>query len=154
MKAVEQGGPGDPPSPHGPPVTRPPISAEVVWAEQLRFDASSGEQRLTVDGDNVAGMPPMKLVAVGLASCMAIDVLAILQKGRHVVRGLTVSLTGERTSGVPRRFERISLRVTVTGSVPKDAVERAVELSRDKYCSVWQSMRQDIALTTTVDLAD
>jgi putative redox protein len=78
---------------------------------------------------------------------MAMDVVHILRKGRHDLKGLRLDLAGERAQEDPHRFTAFTLTFTVNGNVPKDAVDRAVALSRDKYCSVWHSLRQDIALT-------
>lgn len=133
--------------------TRPPVAAELIWSGSLRFDATSGAASLTVDGDGAAGPSPMQLAAIGLAGCMAIHVVSILQKGRHPLSGLRTALTGQRAPDPPRRFVRIALHFHVSGAVPPEAVERAIALSRHRYCSVWQSMRPDIELTTSFDVA-
>jgi putative redox protein len=86
---------------------------------------------------------------MGLAGCMAADVVDIIRKGRHPLRGLRVMFTGARAEQPPRRFVKIDLRFEVEGAVPADAVERAITLSREKYCSVLHSFRQDIDLSTT-----
>jgi putative redox protein len=91
----------------------------------------------------------MQALAFALAGCMAMDVVHVLKKGRHDMRGLKADLRGERASDDPRRFTSIELKYTVTGDVPSDAVDRAIQLSRDKYCSVWHSMRQDITLNVS-----
>ena len=83
---------------------------------------------------------------------MAVDVVDIVTKGRHPLRGLTAVLSAERAAEPPRRFLSVGLHFTVTGEVPPAALDRALQLSRDKYCSVWQSMRQDIAFTTTYEV--
>lgn len=94
----------------------------------------------------------MEAVAEGLAGCMAVDVVMILTKGRHPLKGLRVSFEGERAPKPPRHYTRIHLGFHVTGDVPPAAVERAIALSRDTYCSVWHSLRQDIAFTTAFDI--
>jgi putative redox protein len=131
---------------------KPPLVAELIWDAQLRFGATSGSAAIVVDGDGVAGPSPMQLAAFGIAGCMSIDVVSILQKGRHPVTGLRVSFTGGRAPEPPRRFLSIALHFHVTGAVPAEAVERAIGLSHEKYCSVWHSMRQDIQFTTTFDI--
>jgi len=131
---------------------KPPLLAELVWSGALRFDATSGANAAVVDGDSKAGPSPMQYAAMGLAGCMAADVVDIIRKGRHPLRALRVSFTGTRAEIPPRRFLRISLQFTVEGAVPPDAVDRAIALSREKYCSVWHSFRQDIELTTTFDV--
>jgi putative redox protein len=131
---------------------RPPLVAELVWSGDLRFDASSGAKTAVVDGDGKHGPSPTQHAAMGLAGCMAADVVDILRKGRHPLTALRVTFTGMRAEQPPRRFLRIDLRFDIQGAVPAEAVERAIALSRDKYCSVWHSFRQDIDFSTTFDI--
>ncbi len=128
---------------------RPPLVAELVWSGDLRFDASSATSTAVVDGDSQRGPSPMQHAAMGLAGCMAADVVDIIRKGRHPLTALRVTFTGTRAEQPPRRFLRISLQFDIQGAVPPEVVERAIALSHEKYCSVWHSLRQDIALTTT-----
>ena len=107
---------------------------------------------MVIDGDSAAGPSPMQLAAFGLAGCMAADVVSILQHGHHPLTALRASFSGERAPDPPRRFTRITLQFHVTGNVPPDAVERAIGLSREKYCSVWHSMRPDIEFVTSFDI--
>ena len=81
---------------------------------------------------------------------MAMDVVHILRKARFDLKGLQADLTGApRSRTCPHRFTAIDLHFTVTGDVPDEQVQRAIDLSHEKYCSVWHSMRQDIELTVT-----
>jgi len=128
---------------------KPPLVAELVWSGDLRFDASSGTSTAIVDGDSQRGPSPMQHAAIGLAGCMAADVVDIIRKGRHPLTALRVTFTGTRAEQPPRRFLKISLQFDIQGAVPPEAVERAIALSHEKYCSVWHSLRQDITLTTT-----
>jgi putative redox protein len=80
---------------------------------------------------------------------MAIDVVNILVRGRHPLKGLTASLTAGRAKTQPPRFVSVDLKFRIEGDVPTEAIDRAIQLSRDKYCSVWHSLRQDIAFTTS-----
>jgi putative redox protein len=131
---------------------KPPIVAELIWSDRLRFGATSGPNAIVVDGDGAAGPSPMQLAAFGLAGCMAADVVSILQKGRHPLHALRASFSGERAEDPPRRYLRVTLHFHVSGAVPAEAVERAIALSRDKYCSVWHSFRQDLDFTTSYAL--
>ena len=126
---------------------KPPTVLELVWEHDLVFGGRSGDIAMTLDSASVSGPSPMQALGFALAGCMAMDLVHILKKGRHDLRGLRVDLKGERTQTEPRRFTRIELRYTITGSVPAEPIERAIQLSREKYCSVWHSMRQDIPLT-------
>lgn len=131
---------------------KPPLTAELLWDGDLRFGATSGSAAIVVDGDTKAGPSPMQLAAFGLAGCMGSDVVDILRKGRHPLTGLRIAFTGERAPEPPRRFVRIALHFHVSGAVPAEAVERAIGLSRERYCSVLHSMQPDIAFTTTFDV--
>ena len=131
-----------------------PISGELVWAGDLKFGATSGSTAIVLDGDGGAGPSPMQIVLEGVAACMAIDVVMILRKGRHPLTALRVSFAGERAPAPPRRYTRLALTFHVTGAVPADAVERAIALSRDTYCSVWHSLRPDITLVTEFEIRE
>ena len=82
---------------------------------------------------------------------MTTDVVDILVKGRHPLTALHAHLVAERAADHPHRFVSMTLHFTINGLVPAEAIERAIALSRDKYCSVWHSMRQDIAFRVTFD---
>jgi putative redox protein len=132
---------------------KPPVNVELVWERELVFSGRSGSTELTLDSDAKAGPSPMQLVGYGLAACMAMDVVVILTKGRHELKGLRVDLTGIRADEEPRRYTAIEIHYSVTGNVPETAVQRAIDLSRDKYCSVWHSLRQDIELKVSFTIA-
>jgi putative redox protein len=134
-------------------VVKPPTTLELVWEHDLVFGGRSGDVQMSLDSASLAGPSPMQTLAFALAGCMSMDVVHVLTKGRHDLRGLRADLTGQRAPDEPRRFTAITLHFTVTGDVPPDKVERAIDLSREKYCSVWHSMRQDIELTVTYKLS-
>ena len=131
---------------------KPPVTAELIWSEELRFDARSGKSTFVIDGDSVAGPSSVQLLVVSLAACMSMDVADILRRGRHVMTRFEASITAERRPEPPRRLTRVQLQFRLHGDIPHSAVERAIALSRDKYCSVWHSLRQDIELTTSFDI--
>jgi putative redox protein len=131
---------------------KPQVTAELIWSGDLRFGATTGTTAILTDGDNDAGPSPVQLLAVALAGCMAADIVDILRKGRHPLRAFRTTLTGARASEPPRRLTSVHVHFHVHGEVPAAAIERAIALSRDKYCSVWASMRQDIDLSTAFDV--
>jgi putative redox protein len=133
-------------------MAKPPIETTLVWEDALTFRATSGQSAFTLDSKGVAGPSPMQSLLASLAGCMAIDVVMILQKGRHPLTALEAKLVGQRADEEPRRYTAITLHFVVTGDVPAAAIERAIELSHDKYCSVWHSMRQDLDLTSTYEV--
>ena len=126
---------------------------ELIWEHDLVFSGKSGDVRMTLDSASAAGASPMQALGFALAGCMAMDVVHVLQKGRHDLRGLRADLTGTRAAQDPHRFTAIVLHFTITGAPPRASVERAIQLSKDKYCSVWHSLRQDITLNVTFDVA-
>lgn len=135
-----------------PPPSRPPTTVDLEWESDLRLRAKAADNELILDSDGVAGVSPMQALAMALAGCMAMDVIHILRKGRHDLRRLRVRLTGQRAPEEPRRFTAITLHFVVSGNVLSEPIERAVGLSREKYCSVWSSMRQDISLDVTHEI--
>jgi putative redox protein len=134
------------------PPHKPPTRVELLWEHDLVFAAASDTVRTTLDSGSKAGQSPMQALAFGLAGCMSMDLVHILQKGRLSLKGLKVDLTGHRHQEVPHRFVAVDLHFTVKGDVPTDQIQRAIDLSRDKYCSVWHSMRQDIELNVTFEV--
>jgi|KBSMisStandDraft_5_1062788.scaffolds.fasta_scaffold305639_2 putative redox protein len=133
-------------------VTPAPPIAELVWSHELRFDATAKSHTFPVDSDSAEGPSPTQLLAVSLAACMAMDIVDILRKGRHPLRSFSCTVGGQRKPTPPKRFTAFTLHCRIGGAVPETAVARAAELSREKYCSVWHSLREDITLTTTFDI--
>jgi putative redox protein len=128
---------------------RPPMEVELVWQHDLVLAGTSGGASLTLDSAAIEGPSPVQALAFGLSACMAMDLVHILQKGRHSFSALRAHFSGRRAPEDPKRFTAIDLHFTVAGPVPSAAVQRGIDLSREKYCSVWHSMRQDIAFTVT-----
>ena len=94
----------------------------------------------------------MQALAFAIAGCMAMDVADILRKGRHGLTGLDVAFAGDRAQSPPHRFTGVKLSFTVRGNVPDDAVRRAIALSHERYCSVSNSLRREIAFTTEFEV--
>jgi len=131
---------------------KPPLSLSLTWDGDQRFTGRVGDLSMVLDGRAQAGPSPMHALAFGLAGCMGIDVATILQRGRHPLVGLEVALVARRADGPPSRFLAFELRYAIVGDVPRDAVERAIALSREKYCSVWHSLREDITLSVEYEV--
>lgn len=127
-------------------MSKPPTIVDLTWTGDLRFDATSDKASVVLDSTGVAGPSPVQALGFAIAGCMTTDVVHILTRGRHPLTALRSHLVAERAQEDPHRFLRMTLRFTVEGNVPPDAVERAIALSREKYCSVWHSMRQDMEL--------
>jgi putative redox protein len=123
------------------------MKARVQLVEGMTFVAESGSgHALVVDaspdvGGRNLGARPMELVLMGTGACSAIDVVHILRKARQGVNGCVVELEAERAAEDPKVFTRIHFHYVVTGKALAAAqVERAIKLSKDKYCSATAMM--------------
>jgi putative redox protein len=128
---------------------KPPAIVDLTWDSGLVLTARDGTHAWVLDGRNEAGPSPVIALAAALAGCMSIDLVAILTRGRHAVRALSAHLVGHRADDDPRRFLRIEMRFALDTDAVPDHIQRAIDLSREKYCSVWHSLRQDIELITS-----
>jgi putative redox protein len=131
---------------------KPPVVANLTWIGDLKFNGVSGKTSMTIDGDSTAGPSPVQALAFALAGCMSADVVFILTKERHDVRAMRARLTAQRAQEDPHRFLKVDLHFEIEGAVPAAAAERAIGLSRDKYCSVWHSLNHDIDFQVTCDI--
>jgi|SRR5271156_6359736 len=129
--------------------------ARATWLEKQRFNgvASSGHS-IVVDGNSAAGSSPMELVLIGLCCCTGYDVVSILQKKREPLASLEVRAEAERAPGPPSVYTRIKLIYRVGGNVSRKAVEDAVRLSKEKYCSVSAMLEKTAKITTEIELPD
>lgn len=109
--------------------------------------------QITVDSDGVEGQTPMQLLLMALGSCMAVDVRMILEKSRVPVDALEVEAVGLRATEPPRRYLSLDLvyRISGPGEDDEARVQRAIDLSRDKYCSVLHSLDPGIELHIRVE---
>lgn len=124
----------------------------LEWLEGLRFEGRAGEASTTIDGNGQEGTTPVDLLLESIGACAAADVVDILQKGRQDIHGLTVEVGAERRAEPPRYVRSLELAFRIRGPVDKAKAERAVDLSLEKYCSVFHSLRMDIALDVSVEL--
>jgi putative redox protein len=113
------------------------IQAKAIWTKQMQFEGT-GNSGLSViiDGDSKAGNSPMELVLIALCGCTAYDIVSILQKKREPFIAIEVSAQAEKAAEPPRVYTDIKLQYRVSGKVARKAVEDAVRLSEEKYCSV------------------
>jgi putative redox protein len=130
----------------------PPVIVDLDWQGDLRFAGRSGSAELILDSAGLAGPTPVQALALSLAGCMAIDVVHILKKGRLDPRALRAHLIGERASEDPKRLVTVALHFVVTGDIPAEKLERALSLSRERYCSVWHSLRPDLDFRTSFEI--
>jgi putative redox protein len=135
-------------TPHHP-GEREPLHAHLTWTGDLTFQGQSGEASMTLDSHGKAGPSPMQTLAFALAGCMGMDLVHILAKARTPFSAVHATLSGRRPIEPPSRFLAITLHFEIDGDATEPQVQRAIDLSRAKYCSVWNSMRQDIDFRVT-----
>jgi putative redox protein len=119
------------------------MQAQLQWIDGWQFVARAGEgPAVVIDGRKPRGGPsPMELVLMGVAGCTAIDVILVMEKKRINVTGFQVNISGERAQEHPRRYTHIQIEYVLTGTgIKPSAVERAIQLSEEKYCSAIGSL--------------
>lgn len=138
------------------------MECKVRWSgEGMSFLAETGSKHLVaMDGAPDAGGKnlaprPMEMLLAGTGGCTAFDVVTILKKGRHAISGCEVSLEAERAASEPRVFTRIHFHFKVSGKQLKpEAVARAIELSKDKYCSASIMLGKTATITHDFEIVE
>jgi putative redox protein len=128
--------------------------AETGSGHVLVMDGAPDAAKPENGGRNLAPRP-MEAVLAGTGGCTAYDVVLILKRGRHAVTGCSVKLTSERAETDPKVFTRIHMHFTVTGqAIPATAVERAIAMSHEKYCSASAMLARTAQITTSFELLE
>ena len=136
--------------PEGVPVEYP---IEVVWEGERRYRGGpAGGPTLVVDGNREVAPSPVDTLVIAMAGCSAIDVVDYLEKRRTPAASLTVSVRFSRAPSPPRRVTEAHLTFRVASDSPREHVDRAVQLSFEKYCSVSNSLAEDLKLDYSVEL--
>ncbi|WP_306046338.1 OsmC family protein [Nioella sp. MMSF_3534] len=136
------------------------MKARVKWAENRTFIGKSGTGHNFVFGTKeedgtTPGPSPMELVLIGTGGCSAYDVVSILEKGREPIEDVVVELDADRAEGTPAVFTRIHMHFIVTGrGVNPVKVERAIQLSVEKYCSASAMMAKTAEVTHDFEVVD
>ena len=139
------------------------MECTLQWQAQsgMVFVAETGSGHLiTMDGAPEGGgrnlaPRPMETVLAGTGGCTAYDVVLILKRGRHDVTGCQVKVTSERATTDPKVFTRIHMHFVVTGrGIPSSAVERAISMSHEKYCSASIMLAKTADITTSFELLE
>jgi len=139
------------------------MECTINWmgTQGMAFVAETGSGHLlTMDGAPDGGghnlaPRPMETVLAGTGGCTAYDVVLILKRGRHDVRGCQVKLKAERAPTEPKVFTAIHMHFVVTGrGLKQDVVERAVALSHEKYCSASIMLGMSAAITTSAEIVE
>lgn len=130
------------------------FKAETGSGHTLMMDGAPNAEKPDHGGNNIAARP-MELVLVGTGGCAAYDVVLILKRGRHAVSGCSVKLSAQRAAVDPKVFTEIQMHFVVTGKgIPAAAVERAVALSHEKYCSASAMLAHTATITTSFELVE
>ena len=128
--------------------------AETGSGHVLAMDGAPDATKPQNGGQNLAPRP-METVLAGTGGCTAYDVVLILKRGRHQVERCSVKLTSERAETDPKVFTKIHMHFTVAGKgIPSAAVERAIALSHDTYCSASIMLGKMAEITTSFDLLE
>ncbi|MBZ5599266.1 MAG: OsmC family protein [Acidobacteriia bacterium] len=129
--------------------------AKAIWVDNFRFvaEASSGHS-VVVDGDKRTAGSPMELVLIGLCGCTGYDVASILRKKREPFTSLEVRALAERAANPPSVYTEIKLIYRVGGKVSHKAVEDAVRLSEEKYCSVSAMLQKTAKISFEIEYAE
>jgi len=128
--------------------------AETGSGHVLMMDGAADAAKPENGGQNLAPRP-METVLAGTGGCSAYDVVLILKRGRHAVQGCSVKLSSERADTDPKVFTKIHMHFTVSGhNIPASAVERAIAMSHEKYCSASIMLGKTAEMTTSFELKE
>jgi putative redox protein len=132
------------------------ISAKLLWTDNERYigEATSRHAIALDTATEKTANSPMELVLIALCGCTASDVVGILRKKREPFTRLEVHAEGERASGYPAVYTEIKLTYHVGGKVSRKAMEDAVRLSKEKYCSVSAMLEKTAKITTRIEFDD
>jgi putative redox protein len=125
--------------------------ASAKWTTETRFDGHASHP-LAMDGSSKSANSPSELVLIALCGCTAYDVVTILQKKREPFTAVEVHAEAEKATESPRVYTAIRLHYRVKGSVARKAVEDAVRLSEEKYCSVGAMLSKTAKITFEIEL--
>jgi putative redox protein len=122
----------------------PPMTVTLEWDSSLEFTGQAGKHEVGIDGMQYTAPSPMQLFSLSIVGCMAIDIVHVIQKSRKRLVGLEARFTGQRAQEDPKRFTHVDMRFALATDADPELVQRAIQLSRDKYCSVLRSLGSDI----------
>lgn len=136
------------------PPAQPPATVTVTWDQDQRFDAGRPDRpAIRLDGSGAAGPSPVDGLLSSLAACAGIDVVEILKKRRTPAQSIRIDVVGQRVATTPKRLKHVTLNFHITGEgIDRANAERAVDLAINKYCSVRDSLRQDVPVEWTLEL--
>jgi putative redox protein len=126
--------------------------AQTGSGHSIMMDGAPNAEQAQIGGANLAARP-MELLLAGAGGCTSFDVVLMLKRGRHAVQGCSVKITAERADSPPQVFTSINMHFTVTGKdLPVAAVERAIQMSHEKYCSATIMLGKTANISTSFDI--
>jgi putative redox protein len=137
------------------------MKARIKWVQDVMFLGESGSGHAVVmdgapdSGGRNLGVRPMEMLLLGLGGCSAFDVVMILKRGREQVTDCVVEIDGERATTDPKVFTSITMRYLITGrALDRNKVERAVNLSAEKYCSATAILAKTAKIAHQIEIID
>src|ERR1700745_3483653 len=133
------------------------IIAKAIWTDNERYVGEASSRHAVVmdtASTEKTASSPMELVLIALCGCTASDVVGILRKKREPFTGLEVRPSGERASGYPAVYTEINLVYRIAGKVSRKAVEDAVKLSKEKYCSVSAMLEKTAKISSKIEMGE
>ena len=133
------------------------VSAKLHHSEALKFNVELNGRRIQLDSSDEMGQAftPMELFLVALAGCTAMDVKWIMERQRQKLNRFDITINGTRREEDPKYYDEIDIRYSLAGdNIRKDAVERAIRLSQEKYCSVHAMLKDSIKLKVTYTITN
>jgi len=133
------------------------LQTTIKWNGKMAFSGqtpSGHELKMDADekfGGENSGARPTELLLNAIAGCTGIDILSILQKMRLEPAAFSMEVTGKRAEEHPKRFTDIDIHYALEGDLPEDKVVRAIQLSKDKYCSVSHSLNATITASYSIN---
>ena len=130
----------------------PTVTLSLDWRQEMQFVNSPDSPAIELDSGPPGSTSPPQALAYAVMACMGMDVVHTVQKARCSIRGMTIRFDGLRAETHPRRFTSMRVHFAITGDAADHLVARAIDLSREKYCSVWNTIRTDVELETTFEV--
>lgn len=124
------------------------VKTTLTWQQDLVFTGTTPQgYEIEFDAQSQRGCKPTEALLLSLAGCMGIDVVSILAKMRMEISAFRIEIEGDRNPTPPQYYKAVEMVLHIAGTNPDTAkIERAIELSRSKYCSVYNSLRPDLEL--------
>ena len=134
----------------------PTTKATLTWTRDLVFVGTTPQgYELEFDADAQWGCKPTEALLMSLGGCMAIDIVSILKKMRMEISHFRIDIAGERNPDPPQYFRKVEMVLHLAGrNIDARRIDRAIALSREKYCSVYNSLRPDLTLNVRYTLEE